>query len=482
VTNDIRYIAISDVHLGAANSILTHLEGATTQVDTKRASPVMALLVDCLHALVAGNTGVTRPTLIAHGDLIDLALSAPELAVAVFGQFVLALLTADRPLVDDEIVLLPGNHDHLVWEYARERWLEDHLPDVMHGELPQGFSTSRRIGPLRLDAEPRFESTLLSALVQRSSHLAEMRMRVLYPDLVLSSLDGEKAVLITHGQYIESASKVMSGFLRMIAPQIPEPADVATMEEENWPWLDFFFSSMTRSGKPGALIAGIYELAQDTHDLDELVDVVARNVTARSGRLVGALERWGIRRGVGSVVDRIATARERGVTTQLLTSDTRAGLSTYLGSLRSRLEKDMPRLPADTSLVIGHTHKPFREWWPDDHWPGGGLRVFNSGGWVVDHAMPQPLMGGAVVLINDELDVALVRMYQQIDEPDDWRITVDTVEPGAGGEAFAAHIRSLIHVEEAPWSSFSATAAAVIRERREHMSEVLQGKLEVLRD
>ena len=50
-----------------------------------------------------------------------------------------------------------------------------------------------------------------------------MRMRVLYPDLVLASPDAEKAVLITHGQYIESASKVMSGFLRMIAPQIPEP-------------------------------------------------------------------------------------------------------------------------------------------------------------------------------------------------------------------------------------------------------------------
>ena len=71
------------------------------------------------------------------------------------------------------------------------------------------------------------------------------------------------------------------------------------MEEENWPWLDFFFSSMTRSGKPGALIAGIYDVAQDRHDLDALVDVVARNVTAHSGRSVGALERFGIRRGVG---------------------------------------------------------------------------------------------------------------------------------------------------------------------------------------
>jgi hypothetical protein len=481
MSNDIRYIAVSDVHLGADNSILTATVEGTGQVDTRQASPVMALLVDCLRALVAGNAGDTRPTLIAHGDLIDLALSDPDRAVAVFGQFVMALLSADRPLIDDEIVLLPGNHDHLVWEYTRERWLEDNLFEVMHGEVPEGFTTSRRISPMRLEAEPRFESALLSGMMRHWSHLADLRMRVLYPDLMLSSPGGDRAVLITHGQYIESASKVMSGFLRMIAPQIPEPADVAIMEEENWPWLDFFFSSMTRSGAPGALVAGIYDVSQNVHDLEALVDVVAHNVTARSGRVVGAAERWGIRRGVGAVVERIATARERGVTTQLLTDDTRGGLTTYLGSLRSRLERDEARLPADTSLVIGHTHKPFREWWPDDHWPGGGVRVFNTGGWVVDHTVPQPLMGGAVALINDELDVALVRLYQQIADPDDWRITVDTVEPGPGGEAFAEHIRSLIRPDEAPWSSFSAAAANVVRRRREHLSAILEGKLQKLR-
>ena len=480
MTNDIRYIAVSDAHLGAANSILTHADDGA-RVDTRQPSPVMGLLVDCLHELIAGNSERRRPTLIAHGDLVDLALSPPDVALAVFGQFTAALLAADRPLIDDEIVLLPGNHDHLVWDYTRERWLEDHLPEMMDGEFPPGFTTSRRIGPLRLDAEPRFENTLLAALGRRASHLASLRVRVLYPDLVLSSPGGERAVLITHGQYIESASRVMSAFLRMIAPRIPMPTDVATMEEENWPWLDFFFSSMTRSGKPGALIAAIYEVAQDTHDLDRLVDLVAGNVTVHSGRLTGPLERFAIRRSVGSIVDRIATARERGVTTQLLTADTRAGLTTYLDSLRGRLEDDSPALPADVSLVIGHTHKPFREWWPDDHWPGGGVRVFNTGGWVVDHAVAQPLMGGAVALISDNLDVALLRFCQQTTEPNDWRISVDTVEPGAGGAAFADHIRALIRTDEPPWSSFSAAAADAVRERRTHVSELLQGNLDVLR-
>jgi len=477
---DIRYMAVSDLHLGASNSIVTRPEGESG-VDTRSPSTVMLLLVECLRELVAGNTGERRPTLIAHGDLIDLALSGPERAIAVFGQLMGALLAPGHPVVDDEIVLLPGNHDHLAWDYTRERWLEDHLFEVMHGDLPDGFTTSRRVSPLLLEAEPRFESALLCALSRRRPELAGMRVRVLYPDLALLKPGLDKAVLLTHGQYIESTSKAMSAFLRLIAPQIPPPADVATMEEENWPWLDFFFSSMTRSGKPGALIAGIYDLAQDSHDLDALVDLVATNVTAHSGRAVGALERFGIRRGVGMVVDRLAAARERGVTDQLLTADTRAGLATYLEALRGRLRTDLPDLPAETSLIIGHTHKPFREWWPDERWPGGGVRVFNTGGWVVDHAQAQPLMGGAVALVSDELDVCLVRFYQQIREPADWGISVDTVTPSPGAAAFAERVRALIRPEQAPWRSFSASAATAVEKRRERMERLLEADLGPLR-
>ena len=477
---DIRYIAVSDLHLGASNSLLTR-PGDGTDIDTRSPSTVMLLLVECLRELVAGNAGGRLPTLIAHGDLIDLALSGPERAITVFGQFTAALLAPGHAAIDSEVVLLPGNHDHLVWDYTRERWLEDHLFEVMHGDPPAGFTSSRRISPLLLDAEPRFESALLCALSRRRPELADLRVRVLYPDLVLASPGDGKAVLLTHGQYIESTSKAMSAFLRMIAPHIPPPADVATMEEENWPWLDFFFSSMTRSGKPGALIAGIYDVAQDSHDLDTLVDVVATNVTVHSGRAVGALERFGIRRGVGMVVDRLAAARERGVTNELLTGDTRQGLATYLEALRGRLRVDLPRLPAETSLIIGHTHKPLHEWWPDERWPGGGVRVFNTGGWVVDHAEGQPLMGGAIALVSDELDVCLVRLYQQIHEPADWGITVDTVTPSPAAEAFAVHVRSLIHPDQAPWRSFSASAASAVLSRRERMAHVLEDNLGPLR-
>ena len=84
------------------------------------------------------------------------------------------------------------------------------------------------------------------------------------------------------------------------------------------------------------------------------------------------------------------------------------------------------------------------------------MRVFNCGGWVVDHVVPQPLMGGAVVLVSDELDVVSLRIYQQVHEPSAWQMTVETVRPTAGGEAFAEHVRCLVRPDREPWSTFAA--------------------------
>ena len=479
MSNGIRYIVLTDAHLGAANSILTGVDADTGAVDHHSGSAALAALVDCLHALLAGAPGEAPAVLVAAGDAIDLALSPPELATPVFGDFLARLLAPGAPPVDHDVILLPGNHDHIVWEYTREHWFEDHLVDAVTGavDVPK---VRRRIGPMWLDEEPRFDAPLLPLVVQHLTPLDDLRIRVLYPDLALASPDGRRAVLITHGHYLESVSKVMSGFLRTIAPQVPEPLDVETMEEENWPWLDFFFSSMTRSGRAGALVEGIYDVIQNEKALARLMDAVARNLTAKSGFLVGSAERLAIRYGLGSLLDIVASSRERGITGELLTSDTKDGLAKYLVSLATRLRRRIPDLPADVSLVLGHTHKPFSEWWPDAAWPGGGLRVYNTGGWVVDHATAQPLMGGAVALVSDELDVALVRFYQQIDDPADWRMTVEAVKAGQGGGAFAARLQAIIDSDTGPFASFTRTAAELIGERREAMGRILASDLELL--
>ncbi|NLE22220.1 MAG: hypothetical protein GX624_05515 [Actinobacteria bacterium] len=473
MSRSIRYIVLSDVHLGAGNSILTQIPPGQTVADTHHASPALLGLADCLRTLVAGSNGAgAPPTLVAAGDLIDLALSPAERALPVFGRFAAALLTQDDPVIADEIVLLPGNHDHLTWDYARERWLEDRL--VAAGGRLAGHA-GRRIGPMLLGQEPAITSVPLTALARAAAGRAGASVRVLYPDLALPSADGRRLVLITHGHYIDPMCTSMSEFARLFAPHGGLPEDAETLERENWPWIDFFFSSMTRSGKPGALVELIYAALQDERAFDRLIDSVARNVTIDQGRLKGGAERWAIKHVTEALAGKAVAARERGNQAGVLSAGARAALGRYLGALRRRVETDLGALPDRAALILGHTHKPFAELWTGDGWPPGGLGVANTGGWVVDHHEAQPLAGGAVALVSDELDVALVRLYQQLEDPAHWRIDVET--PDGAASEFAEGIRKLIDPGSAPWSTFSAAAAGLVAERRRDLETTLDQEL-----
>jgi hypothetical protein len=51
---DIRFVCVSDMHLGACNSVLTNL-GATGAVDPSQPADLLVALVDCLRTLIASH-------------------------------------------------------------------------------------------------------------------------------------------------------------------------------------------------------------------------------------------------------------------------------------------------------------------------------------------------------------------------------------------------------------------------------------------
>lgn len=60
---DIRYVCLSDMHLGEEDSLLTNLKVASTDMDPTQASPVMIGLVECLRHLISHNRGPENPAL-----------------------------------------------------------------------------------------------------------------------------------------------------------------------------------------------------------------------------------------------------------------------------------------------------------------------------------------------------------------------------------------------------------------------------------
>jgi len=480
LAGQVRYIVLSDLHLGAENSILTRLQQGTTLADVQHPSPVMTVLVDCLRCVVSGNESGELPTMIAAGDLVELSLASPSLSLPVVAQFVDALAGDGAPVVASDAIFIPGNHDHHLWELSRERLAVDYLRSGMPIEKgPTSWHTSSMF----LERPPFYEAPLLEAALDYLRKSARAKIRVVYPVLALTSPDGGRAVLITHGHYMERVGTLFSAMARVADPSTPPLVDVHEIERENWAWVDFFWGSMGRSSRAGALVEKLYDSMQDPRAVQTMLGGLAVSVTKRQNPLLARLEGWGIRRAAGHIVAARLHERERDRTGEVITANSRHGLAAYLTAVRHSFAREWDRpLPGDVTMVVGHTHKPFSQWWSDPEWPAGGMRVVNSGGWVVDHVVPQPLMGGAVVLVSDELDVVSLRMYQQLGTPSAWRIAVEAVEPTPGGEAFAAHVRSLVKPGEPPWSTFAAAVDELVGERREAMREILEGDLKLLRD
>ena len=126
--SDIRWISLSDLHLGERNSLLSHIRPGSLEVDPLSASPTMEALVACLRALVGQQS--VKPNLVLHGDILEFATAPGQRALMVFERFVELTLVGNDALFD-KMVYVPGNHDHHIWVSARETQYVEGLND--HG-------------------------------------------------------------------------------------------------------------------------------------------------------------------------------------------------------------------------------------------------------------------------------------------------------------------------------------------------------------
>ena len=101
--------------------------------------------------------------------------------------------------------------------------------------------------------------------------------------------------------------------------------------------------------------------------------------------------------------------------------------------------------------------------------------VYNSGGWVVDTVDPVPAHGGAVVLVDEDLNVASLRMYNEALRGSGYQVRVEAAShSGAPTNLFCEQLQSLVNPSENPWRTFSETVAHSISAYAEN----LQAKIE----
>jgi len=480
---DIRYVILSDLHFGAQNSVLTALNerpaSATSTgfaADPHRPSPLLGGLIDGIRELTRGQD--RPPTLILAGDILDLALSLDEVCAMVFRLFAHLAFGDGPPAFDPVIHYVPGNHDHHEWEITRENQYVTYVcGQSANAELAGPWHTTKLVPAAE---HPVASSTLLTGLARTQAGGSGVKVEVSYPNLALRTPDGRRCLVVSHGHFTESIYTLMSQLRNILYPGQRQALfeDIDRLEEENFAWIDFFWSTLGRSGQVGTDMGVIYADLTSAADLDALVSNLVIAMTAK-GKVPGWLrtpERWVLNEVLRREVIKVAKS-ERGTPTVALTAAGQTGLRDYLeGPVRGQLRQQLGYVPEEVTFVYGHTHKPFVDQWPVAGFPSP-VYIANTGGWVVDTAAPAPVQAGVAVLVNEDLDAASLQFYRQ--GPDSAPVPVQLLAPPAGSQPSAWHseLASRIDPAAAPWATLSESAAQLVAQRHR-----LQAATVALRD
>jgi len=442
------------------------------EVDPHATSPTLDLLIECLAELVSRNEGGRKPTLVLCGDILELALATDNVAAMVFERFVAKAFPPEGRLFADTIYFVAGNHDHHLWESARERQYADYVasrPLGMDLEIP--WHTTEMF--VEKSGRP-VDALLLTTLVHRQPHLQDVRVQAVYPNLGLASEDGTRHVIVHHGHFVEGMYRLMSTLKTMVFPERSEPTTPWDWEAENFAWIDFFWSTLGRSGEVGTDVGLIYASLQSDVAMQRLARNLAKGI---STKLKGpAAWRWMedkvLAFALGKAVGRVGRL-ERNKPGTALSDRARQGLMTYFeGPVRNQLVAEKGGVPRRVTFVFGHTHKPFETRLSPAGWPGA-VDVYNTGGWVVDSRTVAPMQGGAAILVDENLDVVSLRLYNQASDASSYRVKLAVANPAADNPLLT-RLTSLVDPEAAPWKAFSGAAATVVDQRHHDLDVLLQ--------
>jgi UDP-2,3-diacylglucosamine pyrophosphatase LpxH len=458
---DVRYLCISDLHLGADNSLLTQLGAQAAEVNPSQPSEVLEELANCLRELVRHNKSPRKPTLILNGDALELALAQDQIALMAFERFMELLFPVKgEPLADPKIILNPGNHDHHLWESARETQYVEFVEGKRHkkpsAELPRPWHTTRMFNPDLVDA------SLLNAVIRRHANMASQGVFVgtVYPNLCLLNADESKCVIFSHGHYVESIYMLMTTLGNFVFPRRKVPHQMWGIETENFAWIDFFWSAMGRSGDVGKDIEQIYDTLQVPAARRRFIRELARAAGHRwipwapkLGELLGLV----LVPFISKALNRV-DGLEKTQAGEALTSDAENGLKAYIeGPLAMQIvEEREGDVGAQSTFVFGHTHKPFSKSMDFQHF-APGMKVYNTGGWVVDTTQTDTAHGGALVVVDEELNTASLRMYNEAVSRRDYHVNLEAVD--SASNPLYMHLAKIVDGSKDPWRSFSNVVA-----------------------
>lgn len=476
-------ICLSDLHFGSETSVLTAVDPVTLKADTNRNSPVLVSLVACLKSILGHHEGMGKPRLVLAGDALELALATTNVAATVFTRFIQLLMDEAEPPVDASIIYVPGNHDHHLWETARERQYASYVNND-NPPLPLRHAPwhATHLFPWRKELKVKnrdVESFLLTSLLGYAEYGGNARVLTMYPNFGVMSADGKsRCTVVHHGHFTESIYHLMTELRKLVFPGRKEyPEEIWDIEAENYAWIDFLWGTLGRSGEVGESMGQVYDMLKSKRATRRLIRNLARSIPERFG--YSRWTRWIERIVIHLILDRLLKSvrgLERSVPDWPLSEDSQERLEQYIGHyVRGQLDRECKKgLPDHLNFVFGHTHKPYEEVLSVKG-VDTPVHIYNTGGWVIDTTETSPSQGGAIIVIDEDGNAASIKMYNQSEDASNYRVTVAKADSdGNIPNPLYDQLVDIINPDRPPWSEFSEKAASAVEERHRNMQEVIR--------
>jgi predicted phosphodiesterase len=454
----IRHVVLSDLHLGARDSLLTHVHGSGQIAEDP--SEVLAAFANGMRETLANQD---KPQLVLLGDALDLGLSPFGDVSKSFLQLLDAFFPADGPeIFDREIIYVAGNHDHHLWRMAQDHGF---VVALGKGEIPTDLEAVTNIF-----GTPSHRCRLMESLIEHRPHLAGATVRIAYPNWGISDQQTGRAVVMHHGHYLDGMYRALSNMRAFLGNGQPLPATMRQLEQENGPWIDFLWSDLGSAGDIGDEAGTLYEVMLSAGASHDFAESISRRITGGLHTKLGINPKMPLKYGVTldnlirAAVDLTAgraAERQRYGYSHVLGDAEVEDLGWYLGSpLASEMRQELDAMPRELSFIFGHTHKPFQDELLVDGYklPVG---VFNTGGWVLDEPTLMPVQGCAAMLVSDDLEVASLRLFN---DPTDGTMAPVRVEGSGRENRLVDKSGEAVERASAHWAEFSGIVHARIQE------------------
>jgi len=439
----IAYVCLSDMHLGQVDSILTVFNKDT---EPPKRFPercrALDLLVSCIRDVldktgsVLDEKGDHRPALILAGDILELALSYTNESLMAFERFLELIFPGGEP-VFKEIIYLPGNHDHHVWENVREKiylaYLRRHRGQI---GTHKPFKTPWHVTEI---ASNGYTSDILSQMIGRYTK-PDYQFNVFYPNHILYK--GDRAVIISHGHYLEGIYRMITTVADIAMPDRPKDNEVWDLEDDNFAWIDFFWSALGRSADQalGTIYDGVVLCPSSNNSV---VGNIERGIVKAVKQSIRLPWYWKLLkpaillavRTVAWIAMKAISRREKMSNTEYISAKDAGYADVYLKYALKQVNKELPgNIIKDYTFIFGHTHKPFG---PADA-PGieglpQGFSFYNTGGWVNESTKQEKLHGGSVLFVDEDMNVSGYRMYNELEGGTSGSVTDVRLESHAQG-------------------------------------------------